>query len=52
MQFDLLIKGGEVVDPGGGKQGRLDVAIKRNHIAAVDSNIPAESAVRVVARLG
>jgi dihydroorotase len=48
MQFDLLIKGGEVVDPGGGKQGRLDVAIKRNHIAAVDSNIPAEAAARVI----
>src|SRR5688572_30462332 len=48
MQFDLLIKGGEVVDPGSGKQGRLDVAIKRNHIAAVDANIPAESAARVI----
>jgi dihydroorotase len=48
MQFDLLIKGGEVVDPGSGKQGRLDVAIKRNRIAAVDSNIPAESAVHVI----
>ena len=52
MQFDLLIKGGEVVDPGGGKQGRLDVAIKRNRIAAVDANIPAESAVRVIDATG
>ena len=26
MRFDLLIKGGEVVDPGGGRSGRLDVA--------------------------
>ncbi len=48
MQFDLLIKGGDVVDPGGGYSGRLDVAIKRNHIAAVDANIPAESAARVI----
>lgn len=48
MQFDLLIKGGEVVDPGGGQSGKLDVAIKRNKIAAVDANIPAESAVKVV----
>lgn len=48
MQFDLLIKGGEVVDPGSGKQGRFDVAVKRNRIAAVDTNIPAESAVRVI----
>ena len=48
MQFDLLIKGGEVVDPGGGKQGKLDVAIKRNRIAAVDANIPTEAAHRVI----
>ena len=48
MRFDLLIKGGEVVDPGGGKSGRLDVAIKRNRIAAVDADIPAETAFRVV----
>jgi dihydroorotase len=52
MQFDLLIKGGEVVDPGSGKQGRLDVAIKRNRIAAVDTNIPAESAVRTIDATG
>ena len=48
MRFDLLIKGGEVVDPGAGYRGRLDVAIKRDRIAAVDPDIPAESAFRVV----
>lgn len=52
MQFDVLIKGGQVVDPGSGKQGRLDVAIKRNRIAAVDAGIPAESAVRVIDAAG
>lgn len=52
MQFDLLIKGGEVVDPATGKKGRYDVAIKRNRIAAVDTNIPAESAVRTVDATG
>jgi dihydroorotase len=52
MQFDLLIKGGEVVDPGSGKQGRLDVAIQRNRIAAVDANIPAEAAARVIDATG
>ena len=40
MQFDLLIKGGDVVDPGGGHRGKLDVAVKRNRIAAVDADIP------------
>ena len=48
MKFDLLIKGGEVVDPGGGQNGRLDVAIKRSRIAAIDRDIPAESAARVI----
>jgi dihydroorotase len=48
MRFDLLIKGGEVVDPGASYRGKLDVAIKRNRIAAVDADIPAESAFRVV----
>ncbi|MFL5804175.1 MAG: amidohydrolase/deacetylase family metallohydrolase [Roseiflexaceae bacterium] len=48
MKFDLLIKGGEVVDPGGGRSGRLDVAIKRDRIAALDRDIPAEAAFRVI----
>jgi dihydroorotase len=48
MQFDMLIKGGEVVDPGSGRVGKFDVAIKRDRIAAVDANIPAESAVQVI----
>lgn len=48
MQFDLLIRGGHVVDPGSGLSATRDVAIKRNRIAAVESNIPAESAVRVI----
>ncbi|MCB0110240.1 MAG: amidohydrolase/deacetylase family metallohydrolase [Caldilineaceae bacterium] len=52
MQFDLLIKGGEVVDPGGNQRGKLDVAIRRNRIAAVDHNIPVESARRVVDATG
>lgn len=47
MQFDLLIKGGEVVNPGG-QSGRLDVAINRTRIAALDRDIPAASARRVV----
>ncbi|HEX2621800.1 MAG TPA: amidohydrolase/deacetylase family metallohydrolase [Phototrophicaceae bacterium] len=46
MQFDVLIKGGEVVAPG--QCGRLDVAIKRGRIAAVDRDIPAETAWQVI----
>jgi dihydroorotase len=48
MRFDLLIKGGEVVDPGTGQRGPLDVAVTRNRIAAVDRDIPAESSFRVI----
>ena len=48
MRFDLLIKGGEVVDPGASYRGKLDVAIKRNRIAAIAPNIPADTAFRVV----
>jgi dihydroorotase len=48
MKFDLLIKGGEVVDPSSGQNGRLDVAIKRNRIAAVERDIPIEAAARVI----
>lgn len=52
MRFDILISGGEVIDPGGAHDGRLDVAITRDRIAAVDSNIPAESAFRVIDATG
>lgn len=44
MQFDLLIQGGEVIDPGAGYAGQLDVAITRNRIAAVERDIPATAA--------
>ena len=48
MSFDMLIRGGDVVDPGGGREGRLDVAIERDRIAAVDHDIPPESASLVI----
>src|SRR5713101_9648117 len=48
MAFDLLVKGGEVIDPGSGRPGSYDVAINRNRIAAVDRDIPADSAARVI----
>ena len=38
--------------PGGGHEGRLDVAIERDRIAAVDRGIPPESAFRVVDAAG
>ncbi|HNP87355.1 MAG: amidohydrolase/deacetylase family metallohydrolase [Chloroflexi bacterium SZAS-1] len=46
--YDLLIQRGEVLDPGAGLHGLLDVAINRNRIVAVERGIPAEAAFRVV----
>ncbi len=48
MHFDLLIKGGTVVDPSQNLHEQRDVAIRRNRIAAVERDIPAESAARVI----
>ena len=48
MHHDLLIKGGQVVDPAAGYDGRIDVAIDGGFIAAVDADIPEESAFRVI----
>ena len=52
MRFDLLIRGGEVIDPGGGREGKLDVAVTGGLIAALDSDIPADAAVRVIDAAG
>jgi dihydroorotase len=42
--FDLLIKGGHVVDASAGYNGRLDVAVKRSRVAAVERDIPSAAA--------
>src|SRR5690348_8293811 len=48
MRFDVLVKGGQVVDPATDAIVRADVAVKRDRIAAVDRDIPAASAFRVI----
>lgn len=52
MRFDLLIKGGELVDPGSGQGGAMDVAVVRDRVAAVDRDIPSASARRVIDATG
>jgi dihydroorotase len=52
MRFDLLIKGGEVIDPATGYFGPGDVAVRRDRIAAVERDIPAVSAFRVIDAAG
>lgn len=52
MRFDLLVKGGMVVDPANGRYGSLDVAVNRTRIAAVDQGIPEEAAFVVIDATG
>ena len=46
--IDLLLKGGRVIDPANGVDGQFDVAIARSKVSAVEAEIPASSARRVV----
>ncbi|MET0491932.1 MAG: amidohydrolase/deacetylase family metallohydrolase [Actinoplanes sp.] len=43
MSYDLLFKGGDVLDPGGGHCGRLDVAVTAGRIAAVGAGLPGDA---------
>ncbi|MCS7054611.1 MAG: amidohydrolase/deacetylase family metallohydrolase [Thermoflexales bacterium] len=52
MRFDLLIKNGLLIDPSQNIHAPRDVAIKRNRVAAVDHDIPADSAARVIDAAG
>lgn len=47
-QFDLLLKGGRVIDPVNGVDGLREVGIADGKIAAVEANIPVENAAHVV----
>jgi dihydroorotase len=46
--YDLLLKGGTVIDPAQDLRGALDVAVQDGKIARVAANIPAAEARRVV----
>jgi dihydroorotase len=48
MTYDLLIKGGHVLDPGQGIDGMLDIAVKDGKIARIAADIPAAEAARVL----
>lgn len=47
-KYDLLLKGGHVIDPKNRVNGVRDVAIKDRKIAAVAANIPASQAFKTV----
>ncbi|MDR2888113.1 MAG: amidohydrolase/deacetylase family metallohydrolase [Bacteroidales bacterium] len=50
--IDILLKGGHVVDPKNGIDGRMDVAIMADKIVQVAKDIPAKDAKRVVDATG
>ncbi|MBN9023155.1 MAG: amidohydrolase/deacetylase family metallohydrolase [Rhizobiales bacterium] len=52
MQFELLIKGGRVIDPGSGTDGVLDVGFAGGRVTAIDAGIPADRAKQVVDATG
>jgi dihydroorotase len=46
--YDLLLKGGAVIDPAQDLRGALDIAVQDGKIASVAANIPASEARRVI----
>lgn len=50
--FDLVLKGGEVIDPSQGLRGRRDVGFRDGRVAAVADEIPADRAGRVPSAAG
>lgn len=50
--YDVLIKGGEVVDPGSDRSDPLDVAITDGRVAAVEPGIPSTAARELIDATG
>jgi dihydroorotase len=48
MQYDVVIKGGHVLDPGQGLDGQMDIGIVGGRIAAIEPQIGAAEATRTV----
>jgi dihydroorotase len=46
--YDLLLKGGRIVDPSTGLSGTLDIGIERGKIATIEPKVAPENARRVV----
>ena len=51
-KFDLVIKGGEVLDPSQGLRSKLDIGMRYGRIEALESDIPATRANRVMNAAG
>ncbi|MFL6932571.1 MAG: amidohydrolase family protein [Xanthobacteraceae bacterium] len=51
-KFDLVIMGGDVLDPSQSLRGRRDIGIRYGLVEAVEAEIPAERALRVLDAAG
>ena len=51
-KFDLVIKGGELLDPSQSLRGRRDIGIRYGKIEALEPDIPAERATRMLEASG
>jgi len=47
-RYDLLIQGGNVIDPSRGLHARADVGLRHGRVAAIEPEIPAVRATRVI----
>src|SRR4029079_11749780 len=52
MKYDLLLSGGEVMDPSAGLRGVMDIGIAGGKIAAVAPSLPANEALRTISAKG
>ncbi len=48
MEYDLLLKGGHMLDPANGVNGQRDVAVRNGKIAAIDTQIPNAAGEKVI----
>ena len=48
QHFDILLRGGRVIDPATGRDGIADVAVSGSKIAAIEAGIPPEAATEVI----
>ncbi|MBC7726253.1 MAG: amidohydrolase, partial [Microbacteriaceae bacterium] len=51
-KFDLVIQGGEVIDPSQGLRGKRDIGMRYGRIEAIEADIPAARAQRVLNAAG
>src|SRR4051812_15366792 len=51
-KFDLVIKGGELLDPGSNIKGKRDIGMRFGKIEALEADIPAARALKVLDATG